>query len=179
MSPLYEAPAETVTVEAVDDRNRPLLVLPLPEVHRQFLNHRSVAVLVYDQDNRLLLQKRSLRRTLYPGRLDVSTYGHVHAGESCHDAALRRLWADLRLRPERLRHVRDLPAGPETGREFVSVFAVPRAGRLEPNAERVSEGFYHAREELACLVRDFRELLTPGLVLFWERNLPFSPWEPA
>jgi isopentenyldiphosphate isomerase len=169
--------AENLAAEAVDADNRPLLVLPLAEVHRQFLNHRSVAVLVYDQDNRLLLQKRGPRRTLYPGRWDLSTYGHVLARESSYDAALRRLWADLRLRPERLRHVRDIPAGPETGREFVSVFAVPRAGHLEPNAERVSDGFFHTREELACLVRDFRELLTPSLVLFWERNLPFSPWE--
>lgn len=169
--------SEPPLVEAVDDRNRPLLVLPLPEVHRQFLNHRAVAVLVYDQDNRLFLQKRGLRRTLYPGRWDVSTSGHVHAGESAQGAAMRRLWTDLRLRPERIRHVRDIPASPETGHEFITIFAVPRATQLEPTPNRVASGFFHAREEVSCLVQEFRELLAPGLVLLWERNIPFSSWE--
>lgn len=165
-------------VEAVDARNRPLAVLPLPEVHRQFLHHRAVAVLVYDQEARLYLQKRSSRQTFYPGRWDVSTGGHVWCGEAAHDAALRELWEDLRIRPDKLRLVSEIPAGPGTNYEFLTVFSVQKPGGVqEPNPERVEGIFAYRREELACLVQEFRELLTPGLITLWERNIPFLAWE--
>lgn len=40
-----------------------------------------------------------------------------------------------------------------------------------PNEQEVSEGYYFSREELTCLIKEFRELLTPNLVTLWETGM--------
>ena len=161
-------------IEVVDSRNRPLMEMPIDEAHRQMLPHRSVAVLVHDEENRLYLQQRSADKTFYPGRWDVSASGHVLVGESTKEAALRVLFDELRIRADRLRHIREIPASPATGFEYVSVYSAGRsASRPAPNREEIEGGYFYSREELACLISEFRELLTPGLISLWERGLPF------
>ena len=68
--------------------------------------------------------------------------------------------------------VRELPAGPSTGFERVFLYAVHKNTLpITPNSDEVSEGYYYSQEELTCLVKEFRELLTPNLVVLWESGL--------
>lgn len=165
-------------LEVVDGSNRPLAVLPLPEVHRQLLLHRSVRVLAYDNEGRLFLRKRPPKAGAYPGRWDVSAGGHVWAFESSLDAALRELLATLGLRAERLRLAAELPAGPDTAFEFVGVYSAGRVvHQLAPDPVRVAEGYFASREELSWLVREYREMLTPGLVTLWDKGVAFRVLE--
>lgn len=165
-------------VEIVDQGNRSLLLMPLDTVHEQRLLHRSVVVLLYGQANRIWLQKRSRRKKKHPGRWDVSTKGHVHAGESAHDAAVRKVQQELGLQADKLKMMREIDAGPETGFEYVTVFSLGRLGREpEPDRHEVEEGFYYSSEELAYLVREFRELMTPQLLNMWEADLLFPAWD--
>lgn len=53
------------------------------------LIHRSVQVLVFARDGRLLLQKRSSGKDLFPGYFCASACGHVDAGED-YDTTARR-----------------------------------------------------------------------------------------
>lgn len=164
-------------VEVVDAGNRPLLVMPLPEVHRQLLPHRSVVVLVYNQENKLYLRKRTAGDA-FPGRWDTSAGGHVLPRESTLDAALRELRRKLGIEAERLRLIQALPASPGTGFEFTTVFALERYTQpVSPRPEEVEEGYFYSAEEIHYLVREFRELLTPGLVHLWEVGLPFPTWD--
>ncbi|MGE4292576.1 MAG: NUDIX domain-containing protein [Desulfovibrio sp.] len=172
------AQAAPKSVEVMDVRNRPLMVMPLPDVHRQLLPHRAVTVLVYDQENKLYLQKRSHAKSIFPGRWDVSSSGHVLPRESAKEAALRELRFELGIEAEKLRFVQQLPASPGTGFEFTTVFALGRHHQeVEPNADEVEEGYFYSAEEIHYLVREFRELLTPGLVHLWEVGLPFPSWD--
>lgn len=165
-------------VEVVDHSNRSLMVMPLDLVHEQRLPHRSIVVLLYGHDNKIWLQKRCLRKKKHPGRWDVSTKGHVLEGESTHDAAVRKVQTELGLQADKLKMVRELPAGPETGFEYVTVFSLGRLGRdPEPDEYEVDEGFYYSSEELAYLVREFRELMTPKLINMWEGDLLFPAWD--
>ncbi|WP_243546319.1 NUDIX domain-containing protein [Pseudodesulfovibrio tunisiensis] len=126
-------------------------------------------VLIFDPDNKIYLQKRSRKKQFYPGRWDVSASTHTEPGESFSEAAVRVVRDKLGLETDRLHFVRQLPACPETGFEFVSIFALHRNTlTITPNPEAVDEGYYYSREELTCLVRNFRELLTPQLVTLWE-----------
>ncbi|WP_022662865.1 NUDIX hydrolase [Paucidesulfovibrio longus] len=178
IAPAQAPQAAPKSVEVMDTRNRPLLVMPLPDVHRQLLPHRSVTVLIYDQENKLFLQKRSHKKSIFPGRWDVSSSGHVLAGEATRDAALRELRFELGIEAERLRFVQKLPSSPGTGFEFTTVFALDRyAQEMEPNPDEVEEGYFYSAEEIHYLVREFRELLTPGLVHLWEVGLPFPSWD--
>lgn len=159
-------------VEVIDKKNRPLAVLSKRTVHRQLLMHRSVQVLVFNPERKIYLQKRNQNKQFFPGRWDISARTHPRAGESSFDAAVRALKEELNLEIEHPQLVRDLPAGPETGFEHVSLFEVTRNTLpIVPGSDSVAEGFYYSPEELTCLVKEFRELLTPNLVILWESGL--------
>lgn len=161
-------------VDVVDEFDRPLAVLPLSDVHRQALFHRSVRVAVFDRQGRVYLQKRSRSKELYPGRLDLSATGHVRAGESREAAARRELREELGLTAERLRHVGDVLGSPDTNFEFITLYT---AGRLDaqpnPNPEEVESGFFAEPSELDYLLANYRDQLTPGLVHSVEKGLLF------
>lgn len=166
------SPKHERLVEVVDSRNRPLGALPLREVHRQGLNHRAVVVLVFDPLGRIYVQKRSEARALYPGRWDFSAGGHVLLGESMLGAAIRELDEELNLHIEHLRLVAELPARADTGHEFLTVFSAGHVHQTpQPNPAEAQEGYFYTADEFACLVREFRELITPGLAAFHERGL--------
>lgn len=161
-------------IEIVDLQDRPLGVLPLAEAHRQKLPHRSVLILVFDAQNRIYIQKRSSRKALYPDRWDISATGHVRSGESRHDAAIRELEEELRIRAARLDLVADFDAQPDTGWEFVTLYrATGIQGTPSPNPKEVADGMYVDSDELAALVSGFREHMTPALVGCWEAELIF------
>lgn len=161
-------------IEVVDSRNRPLAAMPVNEVHRQGLSHRFVVVLVFDPQNRLFLRKRALGKRIYPGRWDASASGHVLDGEATRDAARRVLANTLGIHADRMRRTAFITPGKDTGKAFVSVYAIER--QLPPALSQTDEmdsGYFHTREEVSCLVREFRELLTPGLVHLWENDMAF------
>lgn len=162
-------------IEVVDDANRPLAVLSRDMAHRQLLRHRSAQVLVFNADKKIYLQKRNMDKRFFPGRWDVSARTHLHVGEAAGDAATRALREELRLEVDAPQFVRALPACAETGFEHVTIFAVSRNTQpITPNSDEVCEGYYFSREELTCLIKEFRELLTPNLVTLWEAGLLVS-----
>jgi isopentenyldiphosphate isomerase len=59
------------------------------------LVHRSVQVLVFDDANRLLLQRRSPTKDLFPGYFCASASGHVLSGESYPSTAAREVEEEL------------------------------------------------------------------------------------
>ncbi|WP_211922274.1 NUDIX hydrolase, partial [Desulfolutivibrio sulfodismutans] len=161
-------------VEYVDGNDRPLGVMPLSAVHRQSLPHRSVLVLLYDLRGKVYLQKRAATKQFYPGRYDVSASGHVRAGESRLEAALRELDEELGITAREMRVVATATASPLTGQEFVTLYhAGKTAAEPLPNPDEVSDGMFVDHAELAYMVERFRELLTPGLVHFFEQNAVF------
>lgn len=161
-------------VEVVDATDRPVAVMPLREVHRQRLLHRSVFVLVYGPGGKVFLQRRSLRKAQFPGRYDVSASGHVQAGESRLQAALRELSEELGLTPGTLRELARVPASVETSYEFVTLYSAGRVAQPpHPDPRELDGGMFVDRQELECLVTSFRDQLTPGLAHFFDTNLIF------
>jgi isopentenyldiphosphate isomerase len=66
------------------------------EAHRNpALIHRSVQVLVFTHDGRLLLQRRSASKDLFPGYYCASASGHVASGEDYATTAERELAEEL------------------------------------------------------------------------------------
>lgn len=161
-------------VDVVDEDDRPLAIMPLQEAHKQGLRHRAVFVLLYNNENKIYLQRRSKKKQLYPGRWDLSATGHVQSGESREGAALRELHEELGISLEKLQLRHQLRASAETDWEFITIF---NAGRVAapplPNKAEVEDGAFHDPDELAFLVEHFREMLTPALLYAFERNLVF------
>lgn len=67
------------------------------EVHRDGDWHRCAHVWVATSDGRLLLQRRALAKESWPGLWDISVAGHISAGETAIDAAVREAREELGL----------------------------------------------------------------------------------
>ncbi len=52
------------------------------ELHENGLWHSAVHVWIYNSKGEILLQKRSMKVTNWPGRWDISVAGHIPAGET-------------------------------------------------------------------------------------------------
>jgi len=166
--------SEDKAVEVLDERGWPIAVMSLSEVHKQHLRHRSVMVLAYDAQGKVFLQKRSESKPVYPGRWDLSATGHVRAGESSEDAALRELAEGLGIEAQTLKLRHSMPAGPSTGWEFVTLYSAGKVTQPpRPNSKEIAGGYFFDPQELECLLVGFRDLLTPGLVYCWEKGLMF------
>lgn len=67
------------------------------EAHQKGLFHPTVHIWFYSSGPSLLLQKRSLNKQTFPGLWDVSVAGHVSAGESIIEGALREIKEEIGL----------------------------------------------------------------------------------
>ena len=169
-------------------------------VHRRGLLHRSVHVLftraaTADDSLELLLQRRSERKAIGPGRWDLTCAEHVTAGETFMDAARRGLYEELHYRcdvhpeyplqvwsgaPARLQ-LYDYPevglADYEWNRlyrvHFPSVRAADDALRsLQADAAEVSAWQWMPASSLRIQLRDRPEAFTPWFRDQFHQHLP-------
>ncbi len=86
--------------DLVDERDQVIGRVRRGDAHRDpALLHRSVQVLVFGSDDRLLLQRRSQRKDLFPGYYCASASGHVASGESYDATAARETAEELGITP--------------------------------------------------------------------------------
>lgn len=64
------------------------------EAHRNGLIHRAVCVWIVNSKNEVLMQTRS-DHVLSPGKMDISFSGHIQAGETSLEAAVREGYEEL------------------------------------------------------------------------------------
>lgn len=158
--------SSALAVEILDASRRVVAVLPAADAARQRLCHRIVVVLLFDEQGRLTLRRRQDTPGTKTGRWDVPVRGPVLAGEAVHDAATRWLQSELGIHVERLRPVLELPAQPENNNEHLHVFSLTRSEPVIYGAQDREAGEYRfTAEELGCLLRDFRELVSPRFLL--------------
>lgn len=82
--------------DLVDSDDRVIGQVLRGEAHRNpALIHRSVQILVFTSDGRLLLQRRSMSKDLFPGYFCASASGHVATGEDYTVTAERELIEEL------------------------------------------------------------------------------------
>jgi isopentenyldiphosphate isomerase len=68
--------------------------------HVKGLWHRAAQVWVYNSKGELLLQKRSMQVLTKPGLWDISAAGHVSAGETPKQSALRELYEEIGIKAD-------------------------------------------------------------------------------
>ena len=83
-------------LEVVNENGEVLQSLPRSEIHgNPSLMHKVVHVLVFNSAGGLLLQKRSMDKSVAPGKWDTSVGGHVSSGESLETAVQREMEEEL------------------------------------------------------------------------------------
>ena len=111
------------------------------EIHKNNLLHRSAHILVFNSNNQLFLQKRSMSKDESPGLWDTSSAGHVNSGESYEVSAYRELWEELGIKTV-LTPLAKIDACNETFHEHVQVYICKTDASIKINQEEISEGKY-------------------------------------
>jgi isopentenyldiphosphate isomerase len=137
---------------------------PKALVHRDGDWHRAVHVWIVQSDGRIVVQRRALAKENNPGLWDVSAAGHISAGESAIDAAIRETREELGLEldPAELDHVATLReqsvlnGGTYIDNEIHEIFVVRRdvdVRTLRLQKEEVDEARVVSWDEFAQLER--------------------------
>lgn len=124
-------------LDIVDEKNRPLgFSRPRSQVHRDGDWHRTVHIYIFDAEGNLLVQKRSIKKDLNPGRWDMRFGGHILAGQTVDEGVLRELEEEtgLKLKLGQLIKGACLRRDNMPNREFTQVYFFkydPRLGEMK------------------------------------------------
>jgi len=103
------------------------------------LIHRAVHIMVEDGQGMLILQKRSSKKQIQPGKWDTSVGGHVLAGESIRNAAIRELGEELGITSTEPEPIYEYLWESPREREYVSTFRLVWAGKVKAHPEEIDE----------------------------------------
>ena len=133
--------------------------------------HRAYTALLF-HDGRMLLQRRSAKKLLWPGAWDVSYTSHVYPGETYQQAASRRAREELQAEVGDLKDVHSFvyfaPQGENAENEFCRVLVGDFDGKVAPNPEEMSEVRWAKASEVASDLKAHPETYTPWFRLSFE-----------
>lgn len=149
--------------DVVDEHDQVIGQAPRGVVHQDpaFI-HRSVQVLVFDRQGRLLLQRRSQSKDLFPGYYCASASGHVLAGDNYIATAEREVREELGV---------DLPltyfgrvlVRSEVETEITALFAARGDGPFAFHPTETDGGTFFSRGEVRRSLAKGTLPLTPAL----------------
>ena len=158
----------TEVFDVVDLKDRIIGQASRKIVHEKKLIHRSIHILVFNSQNRLFLQKRSLEKDESPGLWDSSVSGHVDAGEGYNESALRELWEELGIKTKIKLWIK-LTAVEETFWEHVSVYKCVTDEKMILNPTEISDGKFWNLYEIKVCIKKNPERFTPTLKIIFDR----------
>ena len=135
-------------VMVVDDQNRPVAELPRHRVRSENLPHRATYIFVFDRAGRVLVQRRTTIKDMYPGYYDLAAGGVVAAGESYEENAEREAEEELGIRNTALEPKLDFYHEDERNRCFGRVFTCVHEGPFTLQAEEVESVAFRTVDEL-------------------------------
>ncbi|ATY78342.1 NUDIX hydrolase [Aeromonas veronii] len=142
-------------VDVVDGNNRVIGVAERAKVRRENLCHRASYILVLDDADRILVQRRTLSKDFCPGMLDACAGGVVTTGEEMERSARRELAEELGIRDVPLEAFGDFYAEGEGYRVWGGLFSCRYQGPLQLQAEEVSEVQWMSLAEIAACAAEF------------------------
>jgi isopentenyldiphosphate isomerase len=88
-------------VDVLDEDGNPTGVRKTKKyAHANGLWHRASHIWIYNSEGELLLQKRSMLVETKPGLWDISAAGHVSAGETPEQGALREMYEEIGIKAD-------------------------------------------------------------------------------
>jgi 16S rRNA (adenine1518-N6/adenine1519-N6)-dimethyltransferase len=163
-------------IQIVDENDVPVRGASKREAWTNGLIHRIIRISIRDESGRLLVQKRSMQKELFPGRYDNSAAGHVDDGESYEQAAYRELEEELALKDVKLKKLGDYYIDVRDDwrdmRRFTRGYELVLKNPLpvfELDPEEVESTQWMNVEEVKELAKNHPDQVTDGLLQFVER----------
>ena len=131
------------------------------ECHSKRLIHRSVYIFVLNSEGKLLLQKRSMSKDLYPGYYTGSATGHVDYGESYEEAAHRELKEELGIDGQ-LHYLGKFRTVSKEENEISALYVMLFDGEFEFNKEEITKCLFEDIDEVKREIKYSLKLFAPG-----------------
>jgi 16S rRNA (adenine1518-N6/adenine1519-N6)-dimethyltransferase len=147
----------------VDENDQPVRAMDRATIHRENLLHRAVHILLVNGRGELLLQKRSHRKDRFPLRWDSSAAGHVDAGESYQECAMRELQEEIGVTAT-LAEIGGVAASEATGHEFIKIFTGVHDGPFRWNPHEIETGGFFQREMVDSWISMRPQDFAPGFI---------------
>lgn len=145
-------------------------------VHRDGDWHKAIHVWVINDNDEILLQRRSAEKDSHPNKLDVSCAGHVAAGDSSLLTAIRELQEELGLevKSEDLQFVKRIKEQSRPSPEFISnefddMFILKTkktVSEMKIQKEEVAEVFFVSFEKFKEMIENKDPELVPHAEAF-------------
>ena len=143
-------PASEEIVTVVDGANHPVAELPRHRVRSENLPHRATCTFVFDRRGRVLVQRRTAIKDIYPSHFDLAAGGVVAAGESYETCAEREAAEELGIRGAKLEPRFDFHYEDERNRCFARVFTCVHEGPFTLQAEEVESVEFLTADAIAA-----------------------------
>jgi isopentenyl-diphosphate delta-isomerase type 1 len=148
-------------IDIFDENNNPTgEIKGKVQAHEYGEFHRTAHVWIINDKNELLLQKRSATKKTHPNCWDISGAGHIRAGESVIDGAIRELKEELgvKVQEKDLQYIATIKSTKNPkNMEFQYVYLLKCNKQIEEyifEDEEVSEVKYVYYKELEKMVED-------------------------
>jgi isopentenyl-diphosphate delta-isomerase type 1 len=136
-------------LEIVNEKGEVVGVALRSEIHgNPSLVHRVVHVLVFNSEGKLLLQKRSLKKDVAPGRWDTSVGGHVGRGEELSLSAKREMEEELGITGCEIEYLYTYTHSDPCETELVTTYRCTCPGDVLFNREEIDEVRFWSLEEI-------------------------------
>lgn len=167
-------------LDIVDESDTVIGCAPRYRIHAEGHYHRSSHIVLFNSQELIFVQLRSMNKDNGPGLWDSSAAGHVDSGESYLDCAVRELREELSVvvAPEALRLVGRLKPEERNGYEFSNIFTLRSEQRPVLQVEEIDDGQWLTPKQLDHWITERSSDFTQSFHTVWNivrENLKLRP----
>ncbi|MDD3341099.1 MAG: NUDIX domain-containing protein [Bacilli bacterium] len=123
-------------------------------------NYRTVNILIINDENKVLVQKRTADRRVFPNRYDFSAAGHLDVGEDYNTAAYRELKEELGIETS-LDELMYFNPNKHNVNSFKKLFIGKWNGEFRYDESAVKGIEFLTKDEILNLMKNNNELFVP------------------
>lgn len=140
-------------LDIVDENDNVVGTATRSDIYQNYLCHRIIHVLVFNDEGKMVLQKRSSNLSFCPNHWSTAAGGHVGAGESYEEAALREYQEELGA-TSALEFMGKNFFQTDSTNEFFAVFKTQFNGPFNLNPDEVSEITAFDIDEIKTMIQN-------------------------
>lgn len=166
----YTLTMKTELLNVVDENDLVIDIQSREYIHAHGLRHRAVHILIFNQQGKLFLQKRSQQKDMNKGLWDTSTAGHVDEGEEYSTCAIRETKEELGIEIKlSLQKLFKLPACRKSCMEFIQVFQGLHDGPFILNPDEIDKGNWFSISDISKRIEENDATLTETFKIIWRQ----------
>ncbi|HLD49353.1 MAG TPA: NUDIX domain-containing protein [archaeon] len=142
-------------LDIVDDNDEVLGNAPKQEIYEKLLTHRIVHILIFNNKGEMALQLQGRNKKFCPLHWSTAVGGHVQAGESYEQAAIRECEEELGKRVKPIFAFKDVFRAGQGIKKFLVTFTSDYNGPFNPNEKEVENVEFFTMQKI-------REMINAG-----------------